>query len=259
MPEGDAVWRTAKRLHDALAGNEVTRWELRWGRLGGSDKRGGTVLEVRPRGKHLLLRLDDGWTLHSHLRMEGNWRVVDQVDARKLRDPGLRAVVGVATATALGRLLGMLDVLPTERESEVVGHLGPDLLGDDWDAATASANLARDPGREVGAALLDQRNLAGIGTIWCAETCFAQRVSPFTEVGTLSAETLAALVERAHTLLTGTLAHDRPNSTGNWRRPLWVYRQRTCPRCGGAIAHRQVASGTLEERGVYHCPRCQPT
>ncbi|HIZ98786.1 MAG TPA: Fpg/Nei family DNA glycosylase, partial [Candidatus Janibacter merdipullorum] len=71
MPEGDTVWRTARRLHAALAGQAAQLVDLRWGDLDEAPLRGATVEEVRPRGKHLLHRFDSGWTLHTHLRMEG--------------------------------------------------------------------------------------------------------------------------------------------------------------------------------------------
>ena len=89
MPEGDTVWRTATRLHQALAGHPVTRWDLRWGELATSDLVGATTLEVVSRGKHILQRLDAGVTLHSHLRMEGQWRIEDagRVTARQLASP----------------------------------------------------------------------------------------------------------------------------------------------------------------------------
>ena len=58
MPEGDAVWRTARRLHGALAGQPLTRSDLCWPSLATADLRGATTLEVVPRGKHLLHRLD---------------------------------------------------------------------------------------------------------------------------------------------------------------------------------------------------------
>ena len=261
MPEGDAVWRTARRLHTALAGHPLTEWELRWGDLGASDRRGRSTVEVVPRGKHILLRLDDGWTLHSHLRMEGRWSVVASahVTRRDRADPFVRALVGCSTAVALGRRLGMLDLVPTAREQAVVGHLGPDLLGSDWDPVLAAANLRRRPDRELGAALLDQENLAGIGTMWCAEICFLERVSPWTPVARLDADRLDAVVARAHRLLTGTLRFRESVSTGNARRPLFIYGLpgRPCPRCGTPIASAEVGEPP-RRRVLYHCPTCQP-
>ena len=105
------------------------------------------TLEVVPRGKHLLHRLDSGLTLHSHLRMEGSWRVrpTASMTPRTVRGTAIRALLATDTWTAVGKRLGMLDLLDTRDESRIVGHLGPDLLGADWDAHEAAARLRAQP------------------------------------------------------------------------------------------------------------------
>jgi endonuclease VIII len=169
VPEGDVVWRTARRLHAALAGRTLTTADLRWPSLATAELTGRTVAEVVSAGKHLLLRLPPGpgggepaLTLHSHLRMEGSWRVVR---TGTTREPGarstVRAVLGNDTWTAIGDRLGMLDLVTADREHTLVGHLGPDVLGPGWDPARAVANLRREPHRAIGEALLDQRVLTG--------------------------------------------------------------------------------------------------
>ena len=75
MPEGDTVWRTAQRLHAALAGKPIVEADLRWPEISTADLSGRGTIEVVSRGKHLLHRIEGGLTLHSHLRMEGQWRV----------------------------------------------------------------------------------------------------------------------------------------------------------------------------------------
>ena len=143
MPEGDTVWRTANRLHQALAGQPLATWDLRWGELATTDLVGATTVEVVSRGKHILQRLDAGVTLHSHLRMEGQWRIEDaqKLGSRQRANPQIRALVATERWAALGLRLGMLNLLPTGQEHTVVGHLGPDVLGHDWDAGRAVANL----------------------------------------------------------------------------------------------------------------------
>ena len=142
MPEGDTVWRTAHRLHQALAGAEVVLCDLRFPSLATLDLRGASTLEVVSRGKHLLHRFDNGITLHSHLKMEGQWRVEAPPDTpRWLRRDDLRAAVGSTSWSALGLRLGLLEAVPTSAEATLVGHLGPDLLGPDWDLTAAVANL----------------------------------------------------------------------------------------------------------------------
>lgn len=264
MPEGDAVWRTAKRLRQALAGRVVTDWDLRWPSAAASDRRGRTTVTVVPRGKHLLHRLDDGTTLHTHLRMEGEWlvRAPAEVTRRDLTDPSLRALVGCATATAFGRRLGMVDLLRTRREADVVGHLGPDLLGDDWDPDLAVRNLRRDTDALLGSALLEQRNLAGIGTIWLAETCFALRLDPFTPIAELDDDHLRAVVDRAHALLTAALAFPWSTTTGDPRHPTYVHgrNRQPCRVCGDRVRVAPIPGGGHrpdEDRIAYYCPTCQ--
>ena len=187
-------------------GASLTVSDLRWPSLATVDLRGPRRTEVVARGKHVLQRLDSGVTLHSHLRMDGQWRVAatDQVTAGELRQ---RPRSGPSSAprewTCIGARLGMLDLVPTADEGTLVGHLGPDLLGPDWDLPTALANLRRDPQRAIGEALLDQRLLAGIGTLYDSESLFLERIHPWTPVGELDDAALERLVERAHRLLAG--------------------------------------------------------
>ena len=260
MPEGDTVWRTAQRLDKALAGGQVVLSDLRFPEVATADLRGSTTLEVVSRGKHLLHRFDNGLTLHSHLRMEGQWRIEAPGDAaRWLRRDDLRAAVGTASWTGLGLRLGMVDLVPTSAEATLVGHLGPDLLGADWDQTTAMANL-RSSGTSIGAALLDQRNLAGIGTLWASESLFLCRVGPWTPAAEVSDEDLAAVVSRAHDLLNQARHHVVQSSTGIRRRgeESYVHARsgRPCRRCGTTVRVAMIGPPT-RERTMFYCPGCQ--
>lgn len=149
MPEGDTVWQTAKRLHAALAGKVLTRSDLRVPKYATADLTGRTVLDVTPRGKHLLTRIEGGLTLHSHLRMDGTWRVYANGQRWSGGGPAhqIRVILGTADRTAVGYRLPVLELLRTTDENRVVGHLGPDLLGPDWNPELALANLLADPTR----------------------------------------------------------------------------------------------------------------
>ncbi|MFI2212234.1 DNA-formamidopyrimidine glycosylase family protein [Streptomyces sp. NPDC020141] len=240
MPEGDTVWQTAKRLHTALAGRELTRFDLRVPRFATADLTGRTVVEVAARGKHLLTRIEGGFTLHSHLRMDGAWRVFP-AGGRWHGGPAhqIRAVLGNASHTAVGYRLPVLELLRTEDEATVVGHLGPDLLGPDWDARAALARLLADPARPLGEALLDQRNLAGIGNVYKSELAFLARVTPWLPVGELPEGVPERLLVTAHRLLEANknTFDRRTTAPGPSRDRLHVYGRagRPCPRCGTPV------------------------
>ncbi|GIH29679.1 putative endonuclease 8 2 [Acrocarpospora phusangensis] len=266
MPEGDAVYRTAKRLRAALDGRVLTRSDFRVPRYATADLRGRRVLGTESRGKHLLTRVEGDLTVHTHLRMDGSWRV--HPAGRPLpRGDVIRLILANEQWQAVGVRLGMVDLLPTAREDRIVGHLGPDLLGADWDPERAAANLAREPGRTIGEALLDQRNLAGIGTIWRAETLFLARLSPWREVGAVgageSSADLAELVELAHRLMESNKeGPGGPVTTGDPRpgRALFVYgrARRPCRVCGNPISSGEMGTAPAE-RLVYWCRTCQPS
>ncbi|MFJ7160165.1 Fpg/Nei family DNA glycosylase [Streptomyces sp. NPDC101118] len=256
MPEGDTVWHAARRLDQALTPSPLTRCDFRVPRLATVDLTGRAVLDVTPRGKHLLTRLEGGLTLHSHLRMEGAWNLY--APGEKWRGgPAhqIRAILGNETTTAVGYRLQVLELLRTAEEHKAVGHLGPDLLGPDWDPATAEANLLRDPARPVGEALLDQRNLAGIGNIYKTEICFLARVTPWLPVAELP--DAAQVVDLAHRLLEANRAHPgRRSTTGSHRAGQMLYAygraRRSCFRCGTPIR-----SASQDDRPTYWCPQCQ--
>ncbi|NJQ01923.1 Fpg/Nei family DNA glycosylase [Streptomyces zingiberis] len=259
MPEGDTVWRTARRLHEALAGDRLVHSDLRVPKLATADLSGRRVLRVTPRGKHLLARFEGGLTLHSHLRMDGAWRV-GPAGERPRGGPAhqIRAVLATDSRTAVGYRLPVLDLLRTTDEDRVVGHLGPDPLGPDWDPEEARRRLLADPGRPLGAALLDQRNLAGLGNVYKSELCFLLRVSPWLPVGEMRAP--ARLVALGAKLLDLNKARPVRSTTADPRgaRPLWVYGRagHPCLRCGIPVrgTGQDDARG---ERVTYWCPRCQ--
>ncbi|HXW45501.1 MAG TPA: DNA-formamidopyrimidine glycosylase family protein [Streptosporangiaceae bacterium] len=258
MPEGDVVWRTARQLHEALAGRVLVLSDFRVPRYATVSLAGRTVTEAVSRGKHLLIRVDGDVTVHTHLRMEGTWRIGPVRDYLP-RDHRVRVVLANETWQAVGRQLGIVEVIRTSREDRAVGHLGPDLLGPDWDIDEAVRRLRAEPGRAIGEALLDQRNLAGIGNLYKAETLFLRGISPWRPVGQI--EDLPDLVEVARQLLDANKEHIDQITTGSRVRGQqnWVYGRagRACRRCGTVI-RRADQGDAPEERITFWCPRCQP-
>ena len=261
MPEGDTVHRTADRLDAALRDAVLERAELRWPSVPQVDLAGSRTLEVVARGKHLLHRFDTGTTLHTHLRMEGQWRVEHPGPAteRALRRHDLRAALLTEQWSALGLRLGMLDLVPTARESELVGHLGPDVLGPDWDATVAAARVTASEGL-IGDALLDQRVLAGVGTFWASEILFIERVLPWTPARDLDRERVLAMLERLHRLMAASRGSGWQATTGIRRsgEEAYVHARsgRPCRRCGDTV--RVATTGAApRQRTLFSCPTCQ--
>lgn len=251
MPEGDAVVRTARRLDAALQGAVLTGSDLRVPRFATTDLAGQTVLGTGTRGKHLLTRTDAGWTLHTHLRMDGSWVTIPH--GRRWPKPAhqARAVLETSTHQAVGFLLGVVEVVRTDDEAAALAHLGPDLLGADWDEQEAVRRLERHPDDPVFDALSDQTRLAGLGTIWAAETCFTRGVHPAAPVS--QAGDLTRMVRVARLKLQQSVEARAPL-------PMAVYGREhaACRRCGTPI--RRLTLGTLEQRprDAYFCPSCQP-
>jgi endonuclease-8 len=262
MPEGDTVWNTAQVIRRGIQGKVLTRTDFRVPQLAALDLSGATVRESASRGKHLLLRLSvpsaPDLTLHSHLRMDGAWRTYQKHESWRGRPAHLvRVALHTADVVAVGFHLHELAVVPTAEEERVVGHLGPDLLGADWSVDEAVRRLVARPEREIADALLDQRNLAGIGNLYKAETLFLRGTSPFAPVGEV--KDLPAMVTLAQRLLASNKGRWTQATTGSLRKgeQQWVFERagRACRRCGTTI--RRWTGGD-HDRITYWCPSCQP-
>lgn len=262
MPEGDSVYVLARRL-EVLSGRRLSKGELRVPWHATDDLAGCTVLQQVTYGKHLLTRLSGDLTLHTHLRMDGSWTVVRPGRSlpRNLL-PDVRVLLATESGpTAYGLLVPVVDLLPTAAEHTKIGHLGPDPLRADWDADRAVDNLATDPRRAVSAALLDQRNLAGLGNLWVNELCFLRGVSPWTLVGDVDLPAMVRLAARAlrHSALTPG-AFQVTTGDGRRGRDHWVSGRfaQPCRRCGTLIEMVAEVPNDPERRRTWWCPRCQP-
>ncbi|WP_028049872.1 Fpg/Nei family DNA glycosylase [Cellulomonas sp. URHD0024] len=249
MPEGDVLRRTANRLDLALTGQVVVRSDLRWPTPATVDLVGTTVLGTRSYGKHLLTRFDDGRTLHTHLRMEGRWRVERTGSPQAAaRSEQVRAVLATEQWTAIGYQLGMLDVVRTVDEHAVIGHLGPDLLGETVDADEALRRWATRGSTPVAEVLLDQQVVAGIGTIYSAESLFAERIWPWTPADSIPDPSRLLAVARRQMQQSVVTGLPPGRVHGRLRQP--------CVRCGTPIAVGQARRPPME-RPIFYCPTCQ--
>ena len=266
MPEGDSVHLVARKLDAGLKGRVLTRTDLRTPAIATADLSGRTVLETATHGKHLLTRLSGDLTLHSHLRMDGSWTVTrpgKRLPGRMM--PDVRVVLETDTGqTAWGVRLHDLTLVATSAEHDVIGHLGPDPLRDDWDPAEAVRRLAADPQAPLVSAMLEQRNLAGLGNLWANELSFLVGRSPWTPVGELGQEGLDRLVRLAARALKHSAtvpgAYQVTTGTSRQRENHWVSgrNRRPCLRCGTTVRMAPELPDDPANRRTWWCPSCQP-
>lgn len=262
MPEGDILARTARRMNEALAGREVVRSDIRWPSAATVSWVGRTVLVTLSYGKHLLTRFDDDRTLHTHLRMDGSWRIARTGSpGAQARHHVVRAVLANETWTAVGELIGMLDVVPTRDEHTLIGHLGPDLLADDFETVGLPETLRRwaaQGDRPVCEVLLDQTVVAGIGTIYMADSLFLEKIWPWTPAAEVPDP--GRLLRVARAIMVRSVGSTSPSTTGEvYRgRDTWVHGRlkEPCRRCGAPV-RRGLAGHPPTERPAYFCGVCQ--
>lgn len=259
MPEGDTVFLAATRLGDALAGQSLTGTDFRVPRYATVDLSGNAIESVVPRGKHLLFRIAGGHTLHTHYKMEGSWHLYRHGEPWRGPDHEVRLVLRTKDWVAVGFRLAVVEVIPTEREEEVVGHLGPDPLQPDWDLNEAVRRFEKHSDEEIGTVVLDQSVIAGPGNVYKSEVCFLRGVHPSTLVRDVpDIDGFVALLAR---LMQANRTTGMQITTGDTRRGRmqWVYGRagRPCKRCHTKI-ERTIQAGYGGDRVTFWCPSCQP-
>ncbi|GAA3711352.1 Fpg/Nei family DNA glycosylase [Zhihengliuella alba] len=264
MPEGDSVHRAARMLDAALTGHVLTKTDFRVPQVATVDLAGRPVDSVCARGKHLLIRIGADpaqlLTMHTHLMMDGRWEVYAPGERWRVAGHKVRCVLTNSTFEAIGVDLGFLRLFPSRLEPQAVGHLGPDPLGRDWDPDEVRERMLQAPERAVGLALLDQRNMAGVGNIYRSEALFVCRVHPLTPVGEVP--DLPRLIERCFLMLHANRDRERRKTTpAELREPYWAYKRagRPCFRCGTPLDLLRIGPAKLQQdRDAYVCRTCQP-
>src|ERR1700733_13198604 len=255
MPEGDTIAYAANRMRPVLEGrvpdeirtpqprHALDRWPSRL--------EGRAVRSVDTHGKHLFIRFEGDLVLHSHLGMVGVWGVYGP--GRRWGRSARRAWIVFRAGDREGvEFDGPLLELMTEaraRFDQRLAALGPDVLAPEFEFARFMARLrGDDPTRTLGDALLDQRNVAGIGNIWKAEGCWEAGVDPWRSIGSFSDEEAARIIALVRPRMLESGTHGPASSRG-----LLVYRHtgRPCPRCGARIASR--SQGDDQNRTTYWC------
>ncbi|MDN6100134.1 DNA-formamidopyrimidine glycosylase family protein [Corynebacterium flavescens] len=267
MPEGDSVLQLANRLH-FMEGREVTGCSFRVPRYATVHLEGTSCQRVWPYGKHLFMQFDDR-IVHTHLKMEGTWAIHYVGD--RWRRPAHSARVALALANRprdielVGHWLGLVEVFGLDDYYESIADLGPDILLPRWDREEAVRRISMRPGRSIGAALLDQGNVAGIGNEYRAEACFIAGVHPAARVGDIDYEHVLDVARR---IMWANKDSPIRVTTGVRRAGETTYvfgrNNAPCRRCGTLIQKGflgGVDAGGDEgelERVIWWCPVCQP-
>ena len=271
MPELPEVETVRRQLEPLIRGRRITDFELAPGAerlLRGAAQdavraqlRGRSFANVDRRGKYLGLRLDDDRCCVVHLRMTGSlhFRAPDAPD-----EPFTRAVFHLADGYQLRfvdiRKFGTIDVV--DEMADALPELGPEPLGNEF-----SVDALRDAlkGRTIAlkAALLDQRNIAGIGNIYADEALFIARLHPEVPAGALRPNERAALHDAIREVLEEGVAHggasfrdytDTAGEEGEQQYYVRVFRRtdQPCDECNTPI-RRTIVAG----RATHWCPKCQ--
>lgn len=255
MPEGDTIFRAARTLDRALAGRTVIRFDSVFSQLARVDDtvpiRGRTIERVDARGKHLLIWFSGDLVLRTHMRMHGSWHIYRVGEPWQRPRADMRIVIGTDEYEAVAFSVPVAE-LTTTRDFERAGpvrDLGPDVLGDQFDAAEVVRRIEAMPEAEIGDALLDQRVIAGIGNIFKSESLFAARVNPFARVSELSRAHIERVVDRARRLMRASATQRPPNFS------VYGRAGRPCRRCGTPISRRKQGE---HARVTYWCAHCQP-
>jgi endonuclease VIII len=274
MPEGDTIYRAARTLDAALAGQVVTRFETGLAPLAARDRddpiAGRTVERVAAAGKHLLMSLSGGLVLRTHMRMNGSWHIYRPGERWQMPPRAMRILIETANWVAVAFNVYVAEFVREEAlpRHRPVATLGPDLLGD-FDPAQALERI-RLRSRPVHEVLLDQRVMAGLGNVYKSEILFLRHLHPDTPAGDVSDEQWLALMDTARQLLRANVAASSGHGIETYRGlrrttgrmnaadRLWVYSRggKPCRTCGTAIASRKDGD---DARVTYWCPVCQPS
>lgn len=275
MPEGDTIFRAARTLNRALAGQTVTRFETVLPQLSRVDQdspiTGRTVESVASQGKWMLMRFSGDLTLLTHMRMNGSWHIYRPGESWRRARSRMRIMIETADFVAVGFDVPVAEFHNSASLAQHPGlrRLGPDVLGETFDPAKAATRLRELGELPVGEALLRQSLVAGIGNVFKSEICFGCGINPFRQVSSLTDGELLSLTTRAQQYLRANVtdpAGDGIVTYSGFRRTtrradpdsrLWVYgrNNQPCRRCGRAIQSRKQGDAA---RVTFWCPYCQP-
>ena len=271
MPEGDTIASAAKRIRAAVIDAPIESVETphpRFGRDRWAEKLAGRdVRAVDTHGKNLFVRFDGGLTIYSHLRMGGVWGVTRRGE-RWRRSPRRAWLVIRTPEHEVVQFDGPVLELMTDGRSRIDGRiaqLGPDMLAPDGFDEDAFLRRLRsdDQTRGLGEALLNQRIVAGMGTIWKAEGCFIAGIDPWRRLSEVTDAEALAVVHAARPLM--QLSVENGGRPVTWRPEVpprgrenryWVFGREglPCRRCDTLVSQRGQGD---DNRRTFWCSTCQ--
>ena len=273
MPEGDTIYRAARTLNRALAGDVVVRFESVLPALTRVDEdrrlAGRTVEEVTAAGKHLLMRFSGDLVLRTHMRMNGSWHIYRPGERWRRPRRDMRVVVATARFEAVGFNIPVAEFLTPDgmRRQEDLRNMGPDLLAERFDAEHALARVRERGASTIADALINQRVVAGAGNVYKSEVLFLCRIDPATTVDLLTDDQIRGILTMARTLLRANVdkprggivtytGYRRTTRRANPAERLYVYGRagKPCRTCGTPI---RVRAEGPNARLTYWCPACQ--
>lgn len=293
MPEGPEVRRHADLLAQALVGKPILELSARtkaaraWLESHPDELAGRTVQSVGSRGKNLVGLVDGGFYFYSHLMMWGRWHVFHDPPEVLERDKRERARIVVPQAVALLFSAPVFEVGQGDPFAQIehLAALGPDCLplggASQFDGGEFQRRLGLHPARTVGAALLDQTLVAGIGNYLRAEILFQCGLNPWRLASELSPQELGCLCEtipqtcRRAYVTGGTTVSDEwqarmrgdaglaynPESEWGTRHAVFRRTNLPCLACGTLVRQKKQVTRQDDdgdkERIIYFCPHCQ--
>jgi endonuclease-8 len=283
MPEGDTIYRAARALQKALAGNVVTGFETGLAKLARVNDDaplvGRVVEKVESRGKWLLIYFSGDLILVTHMLMSGSWHLYRAGERWQMGRSRMRVVIRAGEgereweAVAFNVPIAEFHTARSLARSAQVPKLGPDILSDeftvDGGVARLAAYAAEHPEAEIAVVLLNQRVLAGLGNVYKSEVAFAAGVNPFRTMRTITQREMEAMVDVAQRYMKANVSDGSGDGTVSYsggrqtthamdrEERFWVYRRegQECRRCGAAVTMRKQGE---QARSTYWCPECQP-
>jgi endonuclease VIII len=259
LPEGDTILRAARTLQKAIGGQTISRFEstVPLVRRAAKSLIGQKVVEVTAAGKNLLMHFEDGRVLRSHMRMTGSWHIYRPGERWRVTEGAARVVIEAGEWVAVCFSAPVIELVTSIETHAPIATLGPDILGEQFDAAEAIKRISATKDRELGDAILDQTLVAGIGNVYKSEVLFICATHPRAHAGEVGDEKLQEILAEARKQMRANLTTNgrRTRGLGQGER-FWVYRRSgsPCLRCGTLI--KMIRQGELV-RSTYYCPSCQ--